>query len=183
MNWMLKNKGKIQLLSVLLLILFVILLLMSVTGNIPILFAPISILGLAVLWVFAQSTKTKKIKPEYGRYSLPNTEYDRRKQISERQEWQNRSEEEFEERKRKQDDKFEEERKQREEDRQQERLERERCSKCRGREECAVCRGSGKVEWGTHASGMPRITMGAPGSSRYVRCRHCGGSGVCPEYR
>jgi len=45
------------------------------------------------------------------------------------------------------------------------------------KQQCPECGGSGKVKWGSKASGMPRITRGAPGSSKYVRCPACGGSG------
>ena len=38
----------------------------------------------------------------------------------------------------------------------------------------------GKVRWGTKESGMPMITKGAPGSSEYVNCSHCHGTGYCP---
>jgi hypothetical protein len=44
--------------------------------------------------------------------------------------------------------------------------------------QCPDCCGTGKVEWGSRASGMPLITRGAPGSSKYIRCRKCKGSGV-----
>ena len=42
---------------------------------------------------------------------------------------------------------------------------------------CPECGGSGRVAWGSKASGMPLITRGAPGSSKYVRCPVCHGSG------
>jgi hypothetical protein len=43
--------------------------------------------------------------------------------------------------------------------------------------QCPVCDGSGKVKWGSEASGMPLITRGAPGASKYVRCPRCRGNG------
>ncbi len=43
--------------------------------------------------------------------------------------------------------------------------------------QCPECGGSGRVKWGSEASGMPLITRGAPGSSKYVRCPVCRGSG------
>jgi hypothetical protein len=56
------------------------------------------------------------------------------------------------------------------------------CPKCGGLKKCGVCEGTGRVEWGTRASGMPLITNGAPGSSEYVRCPHCHGRGICPSF-
>ncbi len=47
----------------------------------------------------------------------------------------------------------------------------------RQQRQCHECGGSGKVKWGSEASGMPLITRGAPGSSKYVRCPRCRGSG------
>ena len=47
----------------------------------------------------------------------------------------------------------------------------------RQKTQCPECGGSGRVKWGSAASGMPLITRGAPGSSKYVRCPVCGGSG------
>ena len=47
----------------------------------------------------------------------------------------------------------------------------------RQKRQCPECGGSGRVEWGSEASGMPLITKGAPGSSKYVRCPVCGGKG------
>ena len=47
----------------------------------------------------------------------------------------------------------------------------------RQKTKCPECGGSGRVKWGSEASGMPLITRGAPGSSKYVRCPVCGGSG------
>lgn len=47
----------------------------------------------------------------------------------------------------------------------------------RQKTQCPECGGSGRVKWGSAASGMPLITRGAPGSSKYVRCPVCRGSG------
>ena len=56
-----------------------------------------------------------------------------------------------------------------------------KCPVCKGRRICQTCKGAGKVRWGTRASGMPRITGGTPGSSEYVPCRDCRGTGDCPR--
>jgi RecJ-like exonuclease len=56
-----------------------------------------------------------------------------------------------------------------------------KCPVCKGRRICQTCHGTGRVEWGSQASGMPRITEGAPGSSKYVPCSRCKGSGECPR--
>lgn len=54
-----------------------------------------------------------------------------------------------------------------------------KCIVCKGTGLCQVCGGTGKVEWGTKASGMPMITGGAPGSSKDVPCPRCKGTGDC----
>jgi len=55
------------------------------------------------------------------------------------------------------------------------------CPVCEGEGICKTCGGYGRVEWGTKASGMPMITMGAPGSSKDVSCPDCHGTGDCPR--
>jgi len=55
------------------------------------------------------------------------------------------------------------------------------CPVCRGKRVCQTCKGLGRVKWGSEASGMPMITKGAPGSSEYVKCRICDGTGDCPR--
>jgi len=54
------------------------------------------------------------------------------------------------------------------------------CPECNGRRVCQTCKGKGRVEWGSEASGMPMITKGAPGSSKYVECPVCHGTRYCP---
>ena len=51
------------------------------------------------------------------------------------------------------------------------------CRHCGAEFICPECGGSGKVEWGSEASGMPLITKGAPGASKYVKCPRCHGTG------
>jgi len=56
-----------------------------------------------------------------------------------------------------------------------------KCPACKGRRLCPVCKGTGRVEWGSEASGMPIITKGTPGSSKDVKCPTCHGTGDCPR--
>lgn len=56
-----------------------------------------------------------------------------------------------------------------------------KCPVCKGRRICQTCKGKGRVPWGSRASGMPLITMGAPGSSDSVECPDCRGTGDCPR--
>jgi RecJ-like exonuclease len=55
------------------------------------------------------------------------------------------------------------------------------CPVCKGKRICQTCRGKGKVSWGSRASGMPTIIMGALGSCRDMPCPDCHGTGDCPR--